>query len=172
MIGWHLAQINIARAVAPIDDPVMAEFVAQLDAINAVAEASPGFVWRLQSESGNATDIQAYADPRIIINMSVWETAEALFDYVYKSDHLALLRRRKDWFDAANQPVTAMWWIEAGTTPSVGDAADRLEHLREHGPTAHAFTFKERYPSPDGANGGASMPGPRLIPEEYCDGWA
>ena len=93
MSGWHLAQINIARAVAPIDDPAMAEFVAQLDAINAVADTSPGFIWRLQSESGNATDIQAYADPRVIINMSVWESAEALFDYVYKSDHLSIFRR-------------------------------------------------------------------------------
>ncbi|MDH3234393.1 MAG: DUF3291 domain-containing protein [Alphaproteobacteria bacterium] len=172
MSGWHLAQINIARAVAPIDDPVMAEFVAQLDAINAVADASPGFVWRLQSESGNATDIQAYADPRVIINMSVWESAEALFDYVYKSDHLSVLRRRKDWFDRADQPIMAMWWIEAGTTPSLEDAVARLECLREQGSTSHAFSFKEQFPPPGSADGGDPRHSPVLVPEEYCDGWA
>jgi len=170
MGGWHLAQINIARAVAPIDDPVMAEFVDQLEAINAVADASPGFVWRLQSESGNATDIQAYSDPRIIINMSVWESAEALFDYVYKSDHLSVLRRRRDWFERANRPIMALWWIEAGQTPSVEDGVARLDYLAEHGPTERAFTFQERFPAPDAS--GSRRGRPDLIPEEYCEGWA
>jgi hypothetical protein len=171
MSNWHLAQINVARAVAPIDDPAMAEFVAQLEAINAVADASPGFVWRLQSESGNATDIQAYSDPRIIINMSVWESAEALFEYVYKSDHLSVLRRRRDWFERANRPILALWWIEAGRLPTVEEGVGRLDHLAEHGPTAQAFTFKERFPTPDGA-GGPARRGPDLVPEEYCNGWA
>jgi len=169
MSGWHLAQINIARAVASIDDLMMAEFVAQLDAINAVADESPGFVWRLQSESGNATDIQAYADPRVIINMSVWETAEALFDYVYKSDHLSVLRRRKDWFQRSHRPSTALWWIEAGRTPDVEDGVFRLDHLVEHGPTARAFTFKERFPPHNEKSENST--GPDLVPEEYCMGW-
>jgi len=170
MTQWHLAQANIARAVAPLDEPVMAEFVARLDAINAVADASPGFVWRLQGDTGNATEIQAYGDPRIIFNMSVWETSEALFDYVYKSDHLSVLRRRKDWFERAHRPSAALWWIEAGRTPSVEDGVARLEHLAEHGPTARAFTFKERFPPPNERSGGAAAPD--LIPEEYCMGWA
>jgi hypothetical protein len=172
MTGWHLAQINIAHAVAPLDDPVMAAFVAQLDAVNAVADVSPGFVWRLQDDSGNATDIQAYADPRVIINMSVWETAEALFDYVYKSDHLSVLRRRKDWFDPARRPALAMWWIEAGQVPSIEDAVARLEHLAEHGSTARAFTFKERFPAPDARPENQGARGPKLVPEDYCEGWA
>jgi hypothetical protein len=172
MTAWHLAQINVARAVAPIDDPVMAEFVAQLDAVNAIADASPGFVWRLQSESGNATDIQAYADPKIIINMSVWESAEALFDYVYKSDHLSVLRRRRDWFERANRPIMALWWIEAGQTPSVEDGVARLDYLAEHGPTERAFTFKERFPAPGDDANGSTRRDPDLVPEEYCEGWA
>jgi hypothetical protein len=171
MSNWHLAQINVARAVAPVDDPAMAEFVAQLDAINAVADASPGFVWRLQTESGNATDIQAYSDPRIIINMSVWESAEALFEYVYKSDHLSVLRRRRDWFERANRPILALWWIEAGQLPTVEEGIARLDYLAEHGPTARAFTFKERFPTPDSA-GGPAKRGPDLVPEDYCAGWA
>jgi len=170
MTGWHLAQINIARAAASIDDPMMAEFVAQLDAINAVADESPGFVWRLQSESGNATDIQAYADPRVIINMSVWETAEALFNYVYKSDHLSVLRRRKDWFERSHRPSTTLWWIEEGTMPTVEDGVSRLDLLAEHGPTAHAFTFKERFPPPNERSEKTAWPD--LVPEEYCMGWA
>ena len=168
MTSWHLAQINIARAVASLDDPAMAEFVAQLDAINAVADVSPGFVWRLQDESGNATDIQAYSDPRMIINMSVWETAEALFDYVYKSDHLSVLRRRKDWFEADGRPRLAMWWIEAGQIPSVDDGVVRLDHLAEHGSTAYAFTFKDQFPPP-GATSEAPLlydPNPRRSPPD------
>lgn len=172
MSGWHLAQINVARGVAAIDDPEMAEFVAQLDAINAVADASPGFVWRLQSESGNATDIQAYADPRIIINVSVWESAEALFDYVYRSEHLSVLRRRRDWFERADRPIMALWWIEAGTTPSVEEGIARLDYLAEHGPTERAFTFKERFPAPGDDAGGRRERNPDLVPEEYCAGWA
>lgn len=172
MTGWHLAQINVARAVAPIEDPVMAVFVAQLDAINAVADASPGFVWRLQSESGNATDIKAYSDPKIIINMSVWESAEALFEYVYKSDHLSVLRRRKDWFERANRPIMALWWVPAGQTPTVEDGVERLNYLAEHGPTERAFTFKERFPAPDEGAGGPARRDPNLVPEDYCEGWA
>ena len=150
MPKFHLAQINVAQAKAGMDDPLMAEFVAQLDAVNALADRSPGFVWRLQAESGNATDIQAFADPRKLINMSLWETPKHLFDYVYKSAHTKVMLRRKDWFERWSGAYQALWWLPAGTLPSAEEGLARLEHLARHGPTPHAFTFKRSFPAPDG----------------------
>ena len=141
----HLAQINIARMQAPLDDPLMAHFVAQLDSINALAERSPGFVWRLQDEAGDATSIRVYDDDRILVNMSVWETREDLRDYVYRSSHLDVLRDRKRWFEPLDGPYLALWWIPAGHVPTPEEGKQRLDHLRRHGPTPEAFTFKHLF---------------------------
>jgi len=146
--GFHLAQVNIGRLKAPIDDPRIADFVAQLDEINALAEASRGFVWRLKDDSGNATAIPAFEDPQMIINMSVWESLEALREYTYRSDHTRVLTRRRDWFEKLDLPHLALWWIPTGTLPTVEEAKERLALLAAHGPTAEAFTFRERFPAP------------------------
>jgi hypothetical protein len=145
---YHIAQINIARMLAPIDDPVMADFVAQLPAINALAEESPGFVWRLQSESGDATSIKVYDDDMIIINLTVWESVDSLRQYVYKSAHSGVMRDRKRWFEKFSGPYYALWWIPAGHLPNSQEAKERLEYLREHGDTAYAFSFKHVFPKP------------------------
>lgn len=153
---FHLAQVNVGRLLAPIDDPLIADFVAQLDAVNALADASPGFVWRLKDESGNATAIPAFDDPRMIVNMSVWESLDALRDYVYRSDHTKVLTRRRDWFEKLDRPHMALWWIPAGTLPTVEDAKRRLRILAERGPSADAFTFRDRFPAPVAARAAAS----------------
>ena len=141
----HLAQANVARMRAPIDDPLMASFVAQLDAINALAERSPGFVWRLQSDGGDATDIRAFEDPMLLINMSLWESVEALHDYVYRSDHVGLLRARRDWFVPNDGPVLVLWWVQAGELPTPEQAVEKLALLQANGPTPEAFTFRHRF---------------------------
>lgn len=148
MSEYYLAQINIARMLAPIGDPVMAEFVAQLPPINALAEASPGFVWRLQSESGDATSIKVYDDEFIIVNLTAWETVEALRQYVYKSAHSGVMRDRRRWFEKFEGPYYALWWIPAGHLPGTEEGKERLDHLREHGDTPYAFSFKHVFPQP------------------------
>lgn len=148
MAGYHLSQINIARMLAPIDDPIMADFVAQLPAINALAEQSPGFVWRLQLDSGDATSIQVYDDDMIIINLTVWEDEEALRQYVYKSAHSNVLRDRRRWFEKFDGPYYAMWWLPAGKLPDPEEGKMRLEHLRQHGDSEYAFSFKHVFPRP------------------------
>jgi heme-degrading monooxygenase HmoA len=142
---YYLAQVNIGRALAPIEDPLMAEFVARLDEINALAERSPGFVWRLQTESGNATYIRPYEDDRIMVNMSVWESIEHLKEYVYKTDHAEVMRVRGQWFEKFDGPYMALWWVEAGHIPTVEEAKERLDHLRKHGESEFAFSFKRVY---------------------------
>jgi hypothetical protein len=149
MPDLHLAQINIARMLAPLDSPVMADFVNALAQINALADRSPGFVWRLQSEEGNATSIRPYDDDMIIVNMSVWESIEALRGFVYKSAHAAYVRRRAEWFEMFAGPYLTLWWIPAGHIPSVLEAKERLDHLRTHGETPFAFSFKRTF-LPDG----------------------
>ena len=148
MSQFHLAQINIARMLAPIDDPLMADFVSQLAPINALAEDSPGFVWRLQSEGGDATSIKVYDDDMIIINLTVWESPEALREYVYKSAHSGVLRDRKRWFAKFEGPYYAMWWVPAGYLPDPQEGKERLEYLRKNGDTAFAFSFKNIFPMP------------------------
>ena len=150
----HLAQVNIGRLKAPLDSPTLAGFVARLDEINALADRSPGFVWRLQTEEGNATYLRPYEDERILFNLSVWQTLDALRHYVYKSAHAELLRQRQDWFTRFEGAFLALWWVPAGHVPSVEEAKGRLAHLETHGPTPFAFTFKAVFP-PDPA-------GPRL----------
>jgi hypothetical protein len=145
MTGFHLAQINVARALAPLDSPDLAGFVERLDDINALADRSPGFVWRLQSDSGNATDIQVSADPQVIVNLSVWRDLDALFAYVYRSDHLQVMSQRRKWFEKPAGAFMALWWLPAGTLPSVEDGMARLARLDRQGPTPEAFTFKRPF---------------------------
>lgn len=148
-LHYHLAQVNIGRIVAPIDSPEMAGFVSQLKPINALADCSPGFVWRLQTETGDATSIQPYDDPLIAINMSVWESVEALKQFVYKSAHIGPFRERLKWFEKPVEAHMALWWIPAGHIPSVEEAKDRLQFRRAWGDTAVAFSFANSYSAPD-----------------------
>ena len=151
MTGFHLAQFNVARALKSLDDPLLADFMANLDRINALAERTPGFVWRLQSDSGNATDITVDGDPRVIVNLTVWESAEALFDYVYKSGHAKIMARRREWFERWDGPHMVLWWVPAGHRPSVREGLGRLARLATYGPGPGAFTFKQRFPAPEDA---------------------
>jgi hypothetical protein len=141
----HLAQFNVALGKAAIDAPEMAEFVARLDQVNALADAAPGFVWRLQDESGNATSIRAFEDERMILNLSVWKSAEALWSFVYDSGHLEIMRRRREWFERIAEAYVVLFWVPEGEPPALEEAIERLEHLRAHGPSPHAFTFKQRF---------------------------
>src|SRR5438093_10350614 len=147
--AWHLAQVNIGRVVAPPESPQLAGFMAMLDPINALADRTPGFVWRLQTEDGNATAIKPYEDDRILVNLSVWESLEALGTFVYASRHLDVLRRRREWFEHFQEAYLALWWVPAGTIPTVPEAQERLAHLDRNGPTEFAFTFREPSPAPD-----------------------
>ena len=141
----HFAELNIARMLGPtIDDPVMADFVAQLDAINALAERSPGFVWRLQSGEGNATSIRPFADERLIVNLSVWASVESLLDFAYKSAHAEVFRHRHQWFERLEKPAVVIWPVAPGHLPTALEAKARLEHLQAHGPSDYAFDFKYR----------------------------
>ena len=148
MSTHHLAQINIARMLAPIDDRVMADFVAQLAPVNALADQSPGFVWRLQTERGDATSIQVYDDNMIIINLTVWESVETLREFVFKGAHHSVLRDRKRWFEKIDSPYTTLWWIHAGHIPSTEEAKERLDYLRKHGDSEYAFSFQRIFPQP------------------------
>ena len=148
MTQYHIAQINIARMLAPIDDPLMTDFVAQLPPINALAEESPGFVWRLQSEGGDATSLKVYDDNMVIINLTVWETIEALREYVYRSAHSRVMRDRRRWFEKFDRSYYALWWIPAGYLPDPQEGRERLEYLRKHGDSAHAFSFKAVFDPP------------------------
>jgi uncharacterized protein DUF3291 len=149
-MGWHLAQVNIGRLRAPVDDPSIADFVGGLDRINALADRAPGFVWRLQTEDGNATAIRPVDDDQLLaINMSVWESVEALAEFVYRSDHLSFMRRRREWFDRYGTSYLALWWIPAGSIPTVAEAMERIVELDRRGPTATAFTFMHRFAPPD-----------------------
>ena len=146
--GWHIAQVNIALPVEPLDSPALEEFVALLEPVNALADAAPGFVWRLQTEDGDATAIRAFGDDRLIINMSVWESIEALWDYVYDGGHLRAMRRRREWFTRMAESHLVLWWVPAGEPPTVAEAEERLALLQERGPTPEAFTFKARFGPP------------------------
>jgi hypothetical protein len=146
--GWHLAQVNIGRLVAPEGDPRVQPFFDALDRVNVLAEASPGFVWRLTGEGNNATDLRPTPDPQLAVNMSVWTDADTLFAFVYRSAHTPVMARRRDYFERFDGAFQAMWWIPAGEIPTLSDAFSRLWMLDRYGPTPHAFTFKARFPAP------------------------
>ena len=149
MTRHHLAEVNVGRLLAPVDDPRIDDFRNNLDRINALADAQPGFIWRLKGEGNNATDIQPDADdPLQAINASVWESPEHLAAFAYRTGHREFVRRRLEWFHPATQPILAMWWVPAGHTPDLAECLARLAHLREHGPPPFAFDFKHRFEAP------------------------
>jgi hypothetical protein len=165
--GWELAQINVGQLVAPEGDPQVADFFADLDRINAIADASPGFVWRLVGDGGNATDIAVAPDPRFIVNMSVWASAEALFEFVYRSGHTGVMSRRREWFERPPGAYQALWWVPAGHRPSIEEGLSKLWLLDRYGPSPRAFTFKARYPAP-----GEDAAPVDMRPDPWCVGHA
>jgi Domain of unknown function (DUF3291) len=149
MSAHELAQLNIGVIKGPMDSPVMADFAASLDRINALADRSPGFVWRLQTEAGDATALRPFDDENMLVNMSVWRDVESLNAYVYSSAHVDLMRRRREWFERMSEAFLVLWWVPKGHLPSVTEALARLDLLRLHGPTAQAFTFRQAFAAPD-----------------------
>lgn len=146
--GFHLAQLNIGRTNYPVDDPRMIGFTGRLAEINALAEGTPGYVWRLQDEAGDATGIKAFDDPLIIVNLTVWETIELLYEFSYHTDHAEVFRGRRAWFERWPGPSLVLWWIPAGTIPTLPEALARLDRLATDGPNPEAFTLKVRFPPP------------------------
>lgn len=145
MPTYHLAQINIAQMVDTLESETMSGFVARLDEINALADDALGFVWRLQTEDGDATALRVFDDNMLLVNMSVWENLDALREYVYKTAHVELIKMRKQWFEKLGTPHMALWYVPAGTIPTVEEAVAKLDYLEEHGPTPQAFTFARPY---------------------------
>lgn len=146
----HIAQFNIARMLTPtIDDPIMATFVSQLNEINSLADITPGFVWRLKTESGDCISIRPYNDDRILVTLSVWESIEAMFQFIYHSRHSDVMRHRKQWFEHIEEPGLVLWWVPSGHIPTIGEAKERLEYLQSHGPTQYAFTFDTQFSPPE-----------------------
>jgi len=143
MAQYNIAQVNIGRIRAELDDPVMAGFVNRLDEINALADSSPGFVWRLIESQGNATYLRPFDDPWMLLNMSVWDSVENLRQFVFGTSHKELLRRRHAWFEKLTDVYAALWWVPTGHSPGVDEARQRLAHLQKHGPTQFAFTFQK-----------------------------
>ena len=145
---YHIAQLNIAKAVAEMDTETMAGFVARLDEINQLADSAPGFIWRLQTEAGDSTAIRVFKDPLILVNISVWENIESLKTFVYKSFHVELIRDREAWFKKVAEAHQVLWWVEAGHIPSIDEAREKLDFLRENGVSQQAFTFGKPFDAP------------------------
>lgn len=148
MSKYQLAQLNIGELKAPLDSPELKDFVDNLDRINALAESSPGFVWRLKGDGNDATSLRPLGD-NVIVNMSVWRDVDSLRNFAYKSAHAEILRRKREWFTRMAKAYMTLWWVPAGHEPTVAEAVARLEHLRKHGATAEAFTFGEAFSAPD-----------------------
>lgn len=146
MSSYQLAQVNLALPRAPLDAPLLADFMAALEPVNRAADAAPGFVWRLAGDNGNATGLRL-ADERILVNMSVWESLQALGDFVYHGGHADVMRQRRKWFETMKLYL-ALWWVPRGHLPTLAEAEERLAHLAAHGPTPHAFTFRAPFPPP------------------------
>ena len=149
---WQLAQFNIARAVAAMDSPAMSGFIAELQRINELADRAPGFVWRYEGPSVSEPSAVAGDDPLMLLNLSVWSTVESLYDYVYRSEHGKQMVHRRRWFERAGAPQIVLWWVQAGTRPSLDEGMARLTSLRQSGPSRDAFTFKARFPQPSAAS--------------------
>ena len=147
---FHLAQVNISRLLAPLDSELLSEFVAALDPVNASGDAAPGFVWRLQTEDGDATAVRIFDDPDLIINLTVWTDLQSLGDFAFGRPHVEIMRKRRTWFAKPTEAMTALWWIPGGTRPTVRDAEQRLVALRQDGPTPFAFTMRTPFPAPGG----------------------
>lgn len=146
--NYHLCHLNIGKARAPLFDPQMAEFVAKLEEINNLAYQSPGFVWHLQIDIHNPEHLAMYGEPGILFNLSVWESIESLYTYVYRSQHAQMMKSRKDWFGEMEGPNYVLWWLSADEIPTLEEGKNKINHLATHGPTQHAFTFNKPFPSP------------------------
>jgi len=156
MTGPRLAQLNVGIPNFPLADPRMAGFTSMLDTVNALADNAPGFVWRLVEDGANdATELRSPLGDDVLVNMSVWESREALWDYVYRSGHLDVLRRRAEWFQLPKAPFQVLWWIPAGHLPTVEEAVERLELLRAEGPSPRAFGFRDPWTAEDAGLGAA-----------------
>jgi hypothetical protein len=166
-MSYELAQLNIGIVRGPIDSPVMAEFVANLDRVNAIADRSPGFVWRLQTEEGDATAIRPFPDENLLVNMSVWRDLQSLSEFVYRSAHAEILRRRREWFERMSEAYLVLWWVPAGHRPTIEEAIARLERLRAEGPTPEAFTFRRAFPAPDADRAQETWSGGGECPASY-----
>jgi len=147
LVQMELAQLNVARMREPLESPLMADFVANLERINALAESSAGFVWRLQTDDGDATALRPLGD-ELLVNMSVWKDVESLRQFVYVSAHVEILRRKQEWFERMPQSAFVLWWVPRGHRPDVIEAKERLDHLHANGPTATAFTFRNPFAAP------------------------
>lgn len=147
MPGYQLAQLNVAVPKAPLDSPVMADFMNALDRINAIADSADGFVWRLQTDDGNATSLRPFGD-ETMVNLSVWEDADALKAFMYQTDHMGYLRRRREWFETPEEAIVVLWWVPQGHLPTVEEARERLLRLRADGPSQEAFSFRELFGPP------------------------
>ncbi|MDD7885660.1 DUF3291 domain-containing protein [Flavivirga sp. 57AJ16] len=147
----HLAQINIAKRLAPMEDPIMKDFVDNLDRINALADESEGFVWRLKDEDKDLA-AQVFQDDTLLINMSVWENLETLFNYTYKSDHIEVFKRKKEWFSKMKMVHMAFWYVPKGYEPTFQGAKKRLDYINKHGDTPYAFGFKSKFTAMDSLN--------------------
>lgn len=145
---YQIATSNVARMLGEIEDEVMSGFVERLEPLNALADESAGFVWRYQTDAGDATEVRVFDDELILFNMSVWESIEALEAYVYRSNHVEALQKRAEWFERPARAPLVMWWIEAGHIPSVEEAKEHFDLLWRDGPNSQAFTFRERFPPP------------------------
>jgi hypothetical protein len=152
MSNYQLAQLNIAALKAPLDSPELKDFVDNLDRINALAEGSPGFVWRLKGDGNDATSLRPLGE-EIIVNMSVWRDVAALRDFAYRSGHVEIMRRRREWFTRMAEAYMVLWWVPAGHEPTMAEAVERLTSLRQQGPSAQAFTFGEAFSPPDAPAG-------------------
>ncbi|NND81013.1 MAG: DUF3291 domain-containing protein [Gammaproteobacteria bacterium] len=149
MSDYHLAQINIAQAIEPLDTPRLAGFVSRLDEINGLAEQSAGFIWRLVSDAGNATALRVFDHPDMLINMSVWQDLASLRAFVYRSNHIELLRAKAEWFEPLQTASQALWWLPAGQVPDIDQGKEKLAKLDKHGPSADAFTFAKLFDPPN-----------------------
>jgi hypothetical protein len=146
-VTYELAQLNIATLKESMDSPRMADFVANLERINALAESSPGFVWRLQTDAGDATALRPMGES-MLVNLSVWTDVDSLSAYVYRSTHAEIMRRRKEWFERNAAATVVLWWVPTGHRPTPREAETRLGLLRRHGASADAFTFRQAFPPP------------------------
>ncbi len=146
MKEFHLAQLNLAKMTVDIDDPVMKDFVDNLDKVNRIADNSAGFVWRLQTEEGDATGLRVFTDRLMLVNMSVWKSIEELKNFVYQSFHVEILKRKKEWFEKIDRMYQVLWWVQAGTLPDIDEARARLHYLQQHGESEVAFSFRQSFP--------------------------
>lgn len=162
MSNYHLAQLNVAALKAPLDSPELKDFVDNLDRINALAESSDGFAWRLKGDGNDATSLRPLGE-HVIVNLSVWRDVAALKRYVYQSAHVEIMRRRREWFARMAEAYLVLWWVPAGHQPTVAEAVARLAQLRKHGPSREAFTFGEAFAAPD-----AARPGERFSIKDAC----